>query len=271
MMQQTNGEIRNTSFLRFPATLVLSFISSLADQSILPYIESFFFIMSLSFVSSAVQIGTADGGFEEKKIENKETEAVNRRNAHKPLFEQLRSNQEEDEEKKAEMQRQIMRSTCALDDEDVAHLDSLERQRSDRERKIQEQTKNELDSFRAAKALRQQAVLSVDLEEDDNNGSNKNSTLGKSLGSKEKAAPAPSLPMIKVKKRKRRTQDSTETTSKPKIAEQQKSLDQESKTKIDGAPAATPTEEGVTPTQPSSVGGLGGLLSGYGSSSSDEE
>lgn len=227
--------------------------------------------MSLSFVSSAVQIGTADGGFEEKKIENKETEAVNRRNAHKPLFEQLRSNQEEDEEKKAEMQRQIMRSTCALDDEDVAHLDSLERQRSDRERKIQEQTKNQLDSFRAAKALRQQAALSVDLEEDDNNDSNKNSALGNSLGSKEKAAPAPSLPMIKVKKRKRRTQDSTETTSKPKIAEKQKVLDHDSKTKKDGAPSTTPTKESVTPPQPSSVGGLGGLLSGYGSSSSDEE
>lgn len=223
--------------------------------------------MSLSFVSSAVQIGTADGGFEEKKIENKETEAVNRRNAHKPLFEQLRSNQEEDEEKKAELQRQIMRSTCALDDEDVAHLDSLEKQRSDRERKIQEQTKNELDSFRAAKALRQQAALSVDLEEDEINTSDKNT----SLGTREKAAPAPapSMPVIKVKKRKRRTQDSTETTSKPKLVEKPKGLDQETKTKSDEAQSATSTKKSVTPPKP--VGGLGGLLSGYGSSSSDEE
>ncbi len=216
-------------------------------------------------MSSAVQIGTADGGFEEKKIENKETEAVNRRNAHKPLFEQLRSNQEEDEEKKAELERQIMRSTCALDDEDVAHLDSLEKQRSDRERKIQEQTKNELDSFRAAKVLRQQAALSVDLEEDNSDTIDKNS----SLGSREKAAPAPSLPVIKVKKRKRRTQDSTETSSKPKLAEKQKSLNQDAKPKTNESLSTTPTKEAVTP--PKSGGGLGGLLSGYGSSSSDEE
>ena len=222
--------------------------------------------MSLSFVSSAVQIGTADGGFEEKKIENKETEAVNRRNAHKPLFEQLRSNQEEDEEKKAELQRQIMRSTCALDDEDVAHLDSLEKQRSDRERKIQEQTKNELDSFRAAKALRQQAALSVDLEEDDINTSDKNT----SLGTREKVAPAlaPRMPVIKVKKRKRRTEDSTEITSKPKLAEKPKSSDQETEPKSDEAQSATSTKESVTPPKP--VGGLGGLLSGYGSSSDEE-
>lgn len=240
--------------------------------------------MSLSFVSSAVQVGTADGGFEETAIENKETEAVNRRNAHKPLFDQLRSNQEEDQEKKEEIQRQLMRSTCALDDEDVAHLDSLEKHRSNRQRKIQEQTKNELNSFRAAKALRQQAALGSDHEYDDSNGSNKNIiTRGigvKDLGSKKKVVLAPSLPVIKVKKRKRRMRESIETIPKHNIAEKRRNLEQNSKSKTeleDEGKSTTVANETGTPSKPVSVtnkeggGGLGGLLSGYGSSSSDDE
>lgn len=239
--------------------------------------------MSLSFVSSAVQVGTADGGFEETAIENKETEAVNRRNAHKPLFEQLRSNQEEDQEKKEEAQRQIMRSTCALDDEDVAHLDALQKQQSERERKIQERTKNELDSFRAARALRQQAALGSDNEEDDNNDSNNVSRGigGQTLVPKEKVVPpTASLPVIKVKKRKRRVNDSTETTSKPKLSEQESNVEKKEKSEKDskdtGQSASDSTATGAPSTKKPVTnedggGGLGSLLSGYGSSSSDEE
>eukprot|EP00534_Pseudo-nitzschia_fraudulenta_P004707 CAMPEP_0201133562 /NCGR_PEP_ID=MMETSP0850-20130426/49191_1 /ASSEMBLY_ACC=CAM_ASM_000622 /TAXON_ID=183588 /ORGANISM="Pseudo-nitzschia fraudulenta, Strain WWA7" /LENGTH=236 /DNA_ID=CAMNT_0047404241 /DNA_START=23 /DNA_END=729 /DNA_ORIENTATION=- len=195
--------------------------------------------MSLSFVSSAVQIGTSNGGFEETAIENKETEAVNRRNAHKPLFEQLRSNQEEDEEKKDEAQRLIMRSTCALNDEDVAHLDSLERQRTDRERKIQERTNNEVENFRAAKALRKQATL-VDDDDDDNEGiDSKNvdpsdpklpasGNGAQSLAVEEKSAPlsTTSLPVIKVKKRKRRI-DPTDTAGRHEHTEKKILSEQE--------------------------------------------
>mmetsp|Transcript_75 Transcript_75/g.170 ORF Transcript_75/g.170 Transcript_75/m.170 type:complete len:240 (-) Transcript_75:150-869(-) len=239
--------------------------------------------MSLSFVSSAVQVGTADGGFEETAIENKETEAVNRRNAHKPLFEQLRSNQEEDQEKKEEAERQIMRSTCALDDEDVAHLDALQKQQSERERKIQERTKNELDSFRAARALRQQAALGSDQEEEDNNDSNNISRgMGvQTLVPKEKVVPTPSLPVIKVKKRKRRTNDSNETTtSKPKTSDQESNLEQKEKSEKDLKETGQSVSDSNTTGGPSTKksvtnedggGGLGSLLSGYGSSSSDEE
>eukprot|EP00531_Pseudo-nitzschia_arenysensis_P007760 CAMPEP_0116137864 /NCGR_PEP_ID=MMETSP0329-20121206/12468_1 /TAXON_ID=697910 /ORGANISM="Pseudo-nitzschia arenysensis, Strain B593" /LENGTH=244 /DNA_ID=CAMNT_0003632793 /DNA_START=27 /DNA_END=761 /DNA_ORIENTATION=- len=244
--------------------------------------------MSLSFVSSAVQIGTSDGGFEETVIENKETEAVNRRNAHKPLFEQLRSNQEEDQEKKEEMQRTIMRSTCALDDEDVAHLDALQKQRSDRERKIQERTKNELDSFRAARALRQQAALASDQEEDDTNDTNNISrgTSAEMLISKEKTVPTSSLPMIRVKKRKRRMNDSTETTSKPKSSEQESTLEQKGESELNtgdivqsssssnatGAQSTKklPADTAAAATNEDGGGGLGSLLSGYGSSSDEE-
>lgn len=243
--------------------------------------------MSLSFVSSAVQIGTSDGGFEETKIENKETEAVNRRNAHKPLFEQLRSNQEEDQEKKDEMQRQIMRSTCALDDEDVAHLDSLERQRSDRERKIQERTKNELDNFRAAKALRQQAALAGNQEEEDVDSDSNTNPLGVpltgsgkgdgKLGSKAKVSvvPANSLPVIKVKKRKRRVNPSNDTSQVDKIAEKKRNLELKTdSTKNEDESASLSNETTKTPALPvadlKSGNGLGGLLSGYGSSSDED-
>jgi hypothetical protein len=250
--------------------------------------------MSLSFVSSAVQTGTSAGGFEETAIENKETEAVNRRNAHKPLFEQLRSNQEEDQEKKEDAQREIMRSTCALDDDDVAHLESLQRQRSDRERKIQERTQNEVDGFRAAKALRRQAALAGDLKDDEDNGDNdidrsvaaftgsRNGVT--TLGMKEKVTlvPTTSLPVIKVKKRKRRL-GSTETTSKSENAEKKKNSEQKtnSKTELKDEDQSTSfSNETRTPSRKetemlsvtivSNGGGLGGLLSGYGSSSDEE-
>ena len=111
---------------------------------------------SLSFVASAVQTGTADGGYEETPLESKEAEVVNRRNAHKPLFEQLRQNKEEEDMKREEIQRDIMRGTCTLDSDDVAHLDAVRQQQQERETQIRQQTNDELLQFRALKALRQQ-------------------------------------------------------------------------------------------------------------------
>jgi len=249
--------------------------------------------MSLSFVSSAVQTGTSAGGFEETAIENNETEAVNRRNAHKPLFEQLRSNQEEDQEKKEDAERELMRNTCALDDDDVAHLESLQRQRSDRDRKIQERTQNEVDGFRAAKALRRQAALAGDLEDDADDGDNAidrsvTAFIGsgngvQTLGMKGKVTTT-NLPMIKVKKRKRRM-GSIETTSKSENAEKTKNSEQKSNSKTELKDEDQPTSfsnETRTPSKketemvPAAIvnngggGGLGGLLSGYGSSSDEE-
>jgi hypothetical protein len=93
--------------------------------------------MSLSFVSSAVQTGMPAGGFEETPIESKEIDAVNKCNAHKPIFEQLRTNQDDDQAKKDDAQMEIMRQTCApLDDNDVAHLDLLNQSRTEQEHKI---------------------------------------------------------------------------------------------------------------------------------------
>ena len=254
--------------------------------------------MSLSFVSSAVQIGTSNGGFEEKPIENKETEAVNRRNAHKPLFEQLRSNQDEDQEKKDEIQREIMRSTCALDDDDVAHLDSIERQRSDRARNIKERTENELNMFRAARALKQQATLLENNEDGDDRDSSPegqaltivptNGNNFETLGRKEtviSVEAASSLPMIKVKKRKRRTNPiDTKSkhmhTEKRSISKQNVNSKSESKNTDEACSFSNQTgpalDKGVqlksTDAEHDGSGcGLSSLLSGYGTSSDEED
>eukprot|EP00536_Pseudo-nitzschia_multiseries_P007033 jgi/Psemu1/16674/gm1.16674_g len=266
--------------------------------------------MSLSFVSSAVQVGTSDGGFEETPIENKETEAVNRRNAHKPLFEQLRSNQEEDQEKQEELQRQIMRSTCALDEDDVAHLDSIERHRSDRERTIRERTENELRNFRAARALKQQAALAGGSDSDDNDNDNNHNdndnddcaefqsaaTVAASgnnadaigLGGTIAANPvetASRLPVIKVKKRKRRI-NPTDATSKDEDAEQRGASKQKTDSKSEAiavdetgsdlnktnTPSGNDDGQSQNEKKPDqSSSGLGSLLSGYGSSSDEED
>jgi len=62
---------------------------------------------------------------EEKPIESKEVDNVNPRNEHKPFFEQLRKNQEEDNLKKEDERWEMMWGTRAFDKQDVAHLDAL--------------------------------------------------------------------------------------------------------------------------------------------------
>eukprot|EP00535_Pseudo-nitzschia_heimii_P000565 CAMPEP_0197176218 /NCGR_PEP_ID=MMETSP1423-20130617/2223_1 /TAXON_ID=476441 /ORGANISM="Pseudo-nitzschia heimii, Strain UNC1101" /LENGTH=248 /DNA_ID=CAMNT_0042625559 /DNA_START=169 /DNA_END=915 /DNA_ORIENTATION=+ len=246
--------------------------------------------MSLSFVSSAVQVGTADGGFEETAIESKETAEVNRRNAHKPLFEQLRSNREEAEEQEEEARRLLLRSTCALDDEDVAHLDYLRKQRTERDEAIRERTIGEVEHFRAARALRDrerklaELVVGIGVEESDGvggesvggarkNGKNDDRTKGPTEAV---VATAARLPAIRVKKRKRRT----DLTDAKAMTTTSAGTDRAS----DSAPPP-PKPAGKSsepePTPPSlpddagrpggGGGGLGGLLSGYGSSSSDDD
>lgn len=249
--------------------------------------------MSLSFVSSAVQTGTSDGGFEEVPIESKEIEALNKRNAHKPLFEQLRTNNEDDQAKKDEMEREIMRATCALDDEDVAHLDSINKQRTERERTIQERTQTEVNTFRAAKALRQQAALSVgDVIENDNdnhdngNDNNKQEILD-STWTEQKARPsAPNhnrtmipllVPVIKVKKRKRRAIIDNNGT-KPTTATGMNNVSNKKLTKPDSDSLDTEKKKNIkmlqllssTKKDSNSGGGLDSLLSGYGSSSDED-
>eukprot|EP00980_Cylindrotheca_fusiformis_P022313 scaffold9191_cov114-Cylindrotheca_fusiformis.AAC.8 len=198
--------------------------------------------MSLSFVSSAVQRGTADGGYEETPIESKEVDAVNRRNEHKPLFEQLRQNQEEEEAKQEEMELQRLRGTCALDDDDVAHLEALEKQRLEREREANMRTQDEVALFRAARAERQQ----IHLEDDDNEQDvGKHSTIVPNKLPEKQTAGKKIVPKFVVKKRKLKAPE-------PK-----------KKVKAETSPTNGGDQEKKT--------GLGGLLGGYGSSDDDSD
>lgn len=240
--------------------------------------------MSLSFVSSAVQTGTSDGGYEETSIENKEAEAVNRRNAHKPLFDQLREKQEEEQVKRDEIQREMMRGTRALDADDVAHLEAIEHQRSERERQIQEQTQDELAQFRAAKALRQAAINEDDFDEVvvDETDVASHYALGLDAATMSSVPPfeheggpknPPLTVPIKVKKRKRRV-GGTKEISKAKVPKESVV------TKPEVATAPVPEkkdcsndmEEPAKETNESSAksSGLSSLLAGYGSSSDED-
>jgi hypothetical protein len=209
--------------------------------------------MSLSFVSSAVQTGTSNGGYEETPIESKEVEAVNRRNEHKPLFEQLRKNQDEEEAKREEMEMQQLRGTCALDEDDVAHLGALEKQRQEKERETNLRTKDELALFRAARAERQQIHLEDDIdideqEEDDATKNGSSEDVTKSVPEKRSTA-TKVAPKFIVKKRKL------------------KGAAPEPKKKVKPQVSATTRED----KKEENNAGLGGLLGGYGSSDDDSD
>jgi hypothetical protein len=232
--------------------------------------------MSLSFVTSAIQTGTSDGRYEEKPIESKEVDDANRRNEHKPLFEQLRKNQEEDDQKKEDEQREMMRGTRALDEEDVAHLDALDKQRFQRALAIQRRTHDEVALFRAARVERQQYSL-IDADNDDgDDDDNENKEVAdphKALvdvtaTSKEPTSTVtePIAPKIIVKKRRRRVVESKEGTSKkpgPQHKKPKQTLSEAPKVETGG-----PNKEDKGQTNNA---GLGSLLCGYGSSDDDSE
>ena len=116
--------------------------------------------MSLSFVSSAV-LSSTDGVShnEEKPIESTETKALRSSASYgggRGLFDQLRSNRESEEEKRDEAAK-ALRGTRTLDEEDCAHLESVERVRIDREAQMRDEVEEEVAAFRAARADRNAA------------------------------------------------------------------------------------------------------------------
>jgi FAM192A/Fyv6, N-terminal domain len=113
--------------------------------------------MSLSFVSKAVQTSTDDGGFEEKPIAEgaADTEISSSSSLpYRPLFEQLRENQERDEEERLESQKAAMSGTLTLDDEDCAHLQNIQNQQLSLQQKRVKETNMEVAAFRSAQANR---------------------------------------------------------------------------------------------------------------------
>jgi FAM192A/Fyv6, N-terminal domain len=147
--------------------------------------------MSLSFVSKAVQTSTDDGGFEEKPIAEgaADTEISSSSSLpYRPLFEQLRENQERDEEERLESQKAAMSGTLTLDDEDCAHLQNIQNQQLSLQQKRVQETNMEVAAFRSAQANRliatQHSAAEILLETDSGNGnSSSHQTQNKPVGS----------------------------------------------------------------------------------------
>jgi hypothetical protein len=123
--------------------------------------------MSLSFVTKAIQTTAADGTFEETAVETEDDKKRGEKGAVSSvgLFDQLRQNKEEEEAARLEFQRSIMRGTLALDEDDAAHLQQLQRLR---EAEISSQlnyTEMHLSSFRAAQSARKRNNSILPIEE----------------------------------------------------------------------------------------------------------
>ena len=163
----------------------------------------------------------------------------------------------------------------ALDEDDVAHLDALERQRQEKERAVQERTQDELALFRAARAERQQEALENTLEPTADRGDEDND-LPLATGSGTKQPPpstggiassssASAFPKIVVKRKRRRRDETSKDNGNKKLAVLEPNI-QKGEDKEESQTAAS---KAATITTKATESGLGGLLSGYGSS--DEE
>lgn len=194
--------------------------------------------MSLSFVSKSVQTTTEDGGFEEKPIEGSEDKGGNQEIA-KPLFEQLRANQEQHDMEREEQQLKLMRGTLALDEEEADFLGTLTEQRRIQEERRQQQNQEDLAAFRAARADRYEQQHTAETEKKTIERS-KQQTL-------EKVPPVKVVPKIVAKRRRKPETDELKDSKKAKSE-----ADSTSKSEAGGS-------------------GLGSLMAGYGSSSSDDE
>ena len=213
--------------------------------------------MSLSFVSSAV-LSSSDGVShnEEKTIENREVQAVRARgNLQKPLFEQLRDNQQKAEDAEAEFQKSIVRGTLALNEEDAAHLDALRKQKEQQQQEKQSRIEQELALFRAAKADRAegQVVVVETQEEEEQEQPEESKEISPPQNSTRKQKRPQPMPKITVVRKRRRQQK-----EEPKQEDQKASQ-----------PPSKSQNDQQQQQQQQQDSGLGGLLGGYGSDDSD--
>lgn len=198
--------------------------------------------MSLSFVSKTIQTSRDDGGYDETPVEGSDV-GSSYKESQKPLFEQLRANKEQEEAERAEQQIAMMRGTLALDAEDCAHLEALRKQKLQEETERQREAAEEIAAFKAAQADRGNQSLPEDLEPSKSVHPKRAIEVAK----KREAQSSSTMPKIIVKRRK---QDMP--TENNKQNESSKQIEQASKSKDKSS-------------------GIGGLLSGYGSFSDEDD
>ena len=256
--------------------------------------------MSLNFVSSAVLTST-DGVShnEEKAVESTEADSVRRQQqagGHRPLFEQLRSNADAAQEER-DAAAKAMRGTRTLDEEDCAHLDSIERQRMERDAAVRRGVEDEVAAFRAARAERM-AEGSTELL-DEEGGDIGGAEVGLKIAAAKPSisvahgtdeANAPSLATLAQKvviKKKRKRQPNGQSASGTTntnnssndgdaASKRPKDADKDVDTKKDGGDTKKEASQNDGDDKSDSdsadegAGGLGALLGGYGSDSDSD-
>jgi FAM192A/Fyv6, N-terminal domain len=253
--------------------------------------------MSLSFVSKSIQTTTEDGSFVEKPVEGSTDDdggGASSSGEHRPLFEQLRQNQEQRDAEEEEYQRSMMRGTLALDEEDEAHLVGLRRQREREDMELRQKTDQELAAFRAARLDRFSTTTAdatnplLDGEDGVADNQTQRDTKPEVLATASllpawrvttASAAKPSLPVI-IRRRKRGSSEvdakSGAKANEAELSDQKKPRSSEeggeskgNREGLDNKPdssARPPSANGSSATG----GGIGGLLAGYDSSSEEE-
>ena len=252
--------------------------------------------MSLNFVSSAVLTST-DGVShnEEKAVETTEANSVRRQQeagGHRPLFEQLRSNADQAQDER-DAATKAMRGSRTLDEDDCAHLDSIERRRMERDAAVRRGVEDEVAAFRAARAERM-AEGSTELPGEEGGGDDDAGDVMKVAASKPSAAAhtddasGPSLaklaPKFVIKKKRKRqspgsalsgatTTGSTSTAGEDATSKRQKDENEAAQKKEQGSDVVEDNSQdgdNDSGSDDDAGGGLGALLGGYGSDSDSE-
>lgn len=234
--------------------------------------------MSLSFVSSAV-LSSTDGVShnEEVAVESVEVEQLRLHNgASRPLFEQLRSNREDEQDKYDAFDKATRTGMRPLDEEDCAHLDSVASQKRHKDRVRRTQEEDELALFRAARAERSFERAELVVPECDDAGSQRRRDDDAA------ATAAPTVPVItrtvptivgKRKRRKPTPASSGDGRAPPGTADAHKTNTTrraQGPTNVTSS-SSKETQESTTKAEVASddddTDVLGGLLGGYGSDS----
>jgi FAM192A/Fyv6, N-terminal domain len=207
------------------------------------------------------------------------------------LFEQLRQNQEEEEAAREEFQRSIMRGTLALDDDDAAHLQQLQAQKQAARSAQEQQTAEQLASFRTAQAERSlQRSGGGPVEQESMPQSQATTFMADSIPISANLLPVESpfsnslttaastaagilssnMIPVTIKRRKRRPTEPTADTTKTSAIEQRPESNVSSCTskRAKGNTAATTTSAAPVTGKD---GRLSSLLAGYSSSSSSSD
>jgi hypothetical protein len=162
--------------------------------------------MSLNFVSKSVLTST-DGVSHDTETDLEPNSSSVPTAYVKPLYEQLRQNAQESQDKYDEVTKS-MRGAKTLDVEDVAYIESLEERKLQMMNSIKQKEEEELNMFRAAKM--EKSMISSALEDADKEVDEL--PLSKEIQIKTNSSSLNVKPLIIIKKRRRKQLKSSNST-----------------------------------------------------------